>query len=100
MAEEEKGVQGTEAEAEAETGFGTGLRTKLERRTGNGGASQAEVEALRAELAASLDRERELKADLDAAQLGVARPHDAVLGGDLAARSAELDVRAARLASG
>ena len=106
---------------EAETGFGTGLRGKLEKRRepqppngavakeaeaavellgepqANGAASSDEADALRAELAASIDRERELRAELSASFS--ARDEQTAVDNDYAARSAELDVRAARLAS-
>ncbi|MGH3006633.1 MAG: hypothetical protein ACRDOS_12205, partial [Gaiellaceae bacterium] len=69
-------------ESGAETGFGTGLRTKLGRgatplpgngeaseagASANGTANEAEVIALRAELAAAMDRERGLRAEVAAA---------------------------------
>ncbi|MGH3060259.1 MAG: hypothetical protein ACRDNA_02480, partial [Gaiellaceae bacterium] len=98
---------------DAETGFGTGLRGKLEKRrepdeaadgaapeevaAASNGAGSVEADALRAELAASLDRERELRSELSAAF--EARGESAALDSDYAARTAELDVRAARLAS-
>src|ERR1043166_9402395 len=107
------------ATSDTETGFGTGLRAKLGRPTEgepeaaappapgeesfapplpatNGGASDADVEALRGALAAALARERALHADLQAAlseRPTVQQPaHD--FGPELASRTAELDERA------
>src|SRR3990172_10166827 len=110
---------------ETEKGFGTGLRAQLERRREptskgtpppaaeealaaarklvdtpppenvNGSGSDAEVEAVRAELAASLTREQELRTTL-ADQLET-REHELALDRELAARSVELDGKAARL---
>ncbi|HEX2044663.1 MAG TPA: hypothetical protein VHF23_03420, partial [Gaiellaceae bacterium] len=109
MTDEHRDVE----QSTAETGFGTGLRTKLARHApgadGNGSeggadlgrnglANEAEVIALRAELAAAIDRERGLRAEL-AAALDARSEHDAAVERDFAARSAELDVRAARLAT-
>ena len=60
-------------------------------------ASSAELDALRAELAESLDRERDLRVELAATR--ETRTENAVIDSDFAARAAELDVRAARVAS-
>jgi DNA repair exonuclease SbcCD ATPase subunit len=57
----------------------------------------AELDALRAELAASLDRERDLRVELAAAF--AERDQGIALDGDHVARSGELDLRAAKVAS-
>ena len=57
----------------------------------------AELDALRAELAAALDRERDLRIELAASF--TMRNETSALEGDYAARSAELDLRAAKIAS-
>src|ERR671929_615745 len=104
--------------AETEKGFGTGLRAQLERRretaAGKGGLkaappdvsgsvpaaptidlSDADLDALRDELAASLAREEQLRGALS----DQVAAHDRELHPqhDLAARQAELDERAGRL---
>src|SRR2546421_10035732 len=106
--------------AETEKGFGTGLRAQLERRretaAGKGGLkvanpdasgsvpaapaidiSDADLDALRDELAASLAREEQLRGALSE-QVAA---HDRELSPqhDLAARQAELDERAGRLSA-
>ena len=106
--------------SDTETGFGTGLRAKLGRSPEGetavqapavaadessapplpkaNGVPDADVEALRGELAAALARERDLQtavADLEA----TARNRMADLQVDTSGRSAELDERAARLAA-
>src|SRR6185312_9751156 len=106
--------------SDTETGFGTGLRAKLGRADGEAesqappppgdegfapplpqanGVPDADVEALRGELAAALARERDLQAaviDLET----TARNPVADFQVDTSGRSAELDERAARLAAG
>ena len=108
---------------ETEKGFGTGLRAQLERRRDtvpvdappaptdeelaaaqalaetptNGGGDGAQLEAVRAELAASLAREQDLRTALSD-QLE-AREHELDLDRDFATRAAELDGRAAKLAA-
>src|SRR5438552_12897373 len=106
--------------AETEKGFGTGLRAQLERRretaAGKGGLkaappdvsgsvpaapaidiSDADLDALRDELAASLAREEQLRGALSE-QVAA---HDRELSPqhDLAARQAELDERVGRLSA-
>src|SRR5919108_271551 len=105
--------------AETEKGFGTGLRAQLERRrepaAGNGEAARAkaapdslpatppvdvddaDLEALRSELAASLAREQQLRGALSeevAAYERELHPQH-----DVAVRQAELDERAGRLSA-
>src|SRR4051794_12884003 len=104
--------------SDTETGFGTGLRAKLGRPpegdaeaqassgdegfapplpAGNG-VPDADVEALRGELAAALARERDLQAVVvDLEQTARSRTTDFQV--DTSGRSAELDERAARLAA-
>ena len=105
---------------EIETGFGTGLRAKLGRPEVEeetpapaavaatnelpplpaNGEVNGDVEALRAELAAALERERDLRTEL-ATQAVMSAPNPELDGfeSDLAARAAELDLRAARRAA-
>src|SRR5688500_14415634 len=106
--------------SEIETGFGTGLRAKLGRpeaeeaapvvaadaATGElppypaNGEVNGDVEALRAELAAALERERDLRTELATqAVMPAPDPERDGFESDLAARAAELDLRAARLAA-
>ena len=115
MAEEQK-------RTDTETGFGTGLRAKLVQRdeADESGAAPTvataetapdlggqangdvygDVEALRAELAGALARERDLRTELAVASQPVAAVADfSPLEADLKNRSAELDARAARLAA-
>ena len=103
--------------SDTETGFGTGLRAKLGRApegeaeaqapppgdegfapplpAGNG-VPDADVEALRGELAAALARERDLQAAVaDLEQTARSRTSDFQV--NASGRSAELDERAARL---
>src|SRR5918999_2364091 len=108
---------------ETEKGFGTGLRAQLERRRDtvpveapaapsegqlaaahalaetptNGDGDDARLEAVRAELAASLAREQDLRKALSD-QLE-AREHELDLDRDFATRATELDGRAAKLAA-
>jgi chromosome segregation ATPase len=114
MAEEEK-------RTDTETGFGTGLRAKLGQRDAdesvapeavatveaapveapqaNGGVN-GDIEALRAELAAALARERDLRTELAVASQPIAPSADlSPLEAQLNTRSAELDARGARLAA-
>ena len=113
-----------DAAAETEKGFGTGLRAQLERRretTGGGAASEAksdaapkpasgipdaaplvdlesaDLEALRAELAASLAREQDLRTTLT--EQVAAYEHEPQPSQQLAERAAELDHRAGRLSA-
>src|ERR671929_942016 len=104
--------------AETEKGFGTGLRAQLERRretaAGKGGLkaappdvsgsvpaapaidiSDADLDALRDELAASLAREEQLRGALS--EQVAAHDRELHPQHDLAARQAELDERAGRL---
>src|ERR671930_1400158 len=106
--------------AETEKGFGTGLRAQLERRretaAGKGGLkavnpdasgsvpaapaidlSDADLEALRDELAASLAREEQLRGALN--EQFAAHERELHPQHDLAARQAELDERAGRLSA-
>src|ERR671936_2866857 len=93
-----------------ERGFGTGLRAKLEGGGGSGGEPEAprspgeaiaaatalpqpDVDALRAELSASLAREHELRASLNEQVDGFGRE------AENARDSAELDRRAAALSA-
>src|SRR5262245_22783897 len=108
--------------SDTETGFGTGLRAKLGRPSegeteaptpaSNGGESfasappvpqangvpDADVEALRGELAAALARERDLQTAMSDLETTV-RSRNSELHVDTSGRSAELDERAARLAA-
>src|SRR5918999_3453678 len=110
MSEEEK------QNGDTETGFGTGLRAQLERKRdpepapaapagaappslGQNGESNVELETLRGELAAALQRERDLHAALSN-QVPVQRGPDPILEQQLASRLAELDARTAKLAAG
>ena len=101
------------AHKDTETGFGTGLRAKLGRPTEaeaepqapapaedetfapppvpqSNGAPDADVEALRGELAAALSRERDLQAAvIDLEQTAKSRTSD--FGVDSTGRSADLD---------
>src|SRR3989440_70786 len=113
-----------DAAAETEKGFGTGLRAQLERRreTSGGGAASAaksdaapkpaagildaappvdlesgDLEALRAELAASLEREQDLRTTLT--EQVAAYEYEAQPSHELAERAAELDQRAGRLSA-
>src|SRR5919202_5873135 len=109
-----------EKRTETETGFGTGLRAKLGRAEQEepreapvatveaepvaapetNGVGNGDVEALRAELAAALDRERDLRTELAMAAQPVMPGADfSPLEAELKTRSAELDARAARLAA-
>ncbi|MEX2464426.1 MAG: hypothetical protein WD428_00970, partial [Gaiellaceae bacterium] len=109
MSEEEK------QSGDTETGFGTGLRAQLERRKDpepapaappgappslgqNGEAPNVELETLRGELAAALQRERDLHAALSN-QAPAQRAPDPMLEQQLAGRSAELDARAPKVAA-
>src|SRR4029079_11647783 len=106
--------------SDTETGFGTGLRAKLGRPPEGeaeaqapappgdesfapplpqaNGVPDADVEALRGELAAALARERDLQAAVaDLEQTARSRTSDFKV--DTSGRSAELDERAARLAA-
>src|ERR671938_840566 len=106
--------------AETEKGFGTGLRAQLERRretaAGKGGLkavnpdasgsvpaapaidiSDADLDALRDELAASLAREEQLRGALS--EQVAAHERELSPQQDLAARQAELDERAGRLSA-
>src|SRR5215207_4726888 len=104
---------------DTETGFGTGLRAKLEGRDhddragGNAvataplneagapeayGGSNGDVEALRAEPAAALERERELRTEL-ATQSVVPSADFSPLEAELKTRAAEFEARAALLAA-
>src|SRR2546423_6073508 len=106
--------------AETEKGFGTGLRAQLERRretaAGEGGlkaanpdasgsvpaapaidVSDADLDALRDELAASLAREEQLRGVLN--EQVAAHERDLHPQHDLASRQAELDERAGRLSA-
>ncbi|HYY33267.1 MAG TPA: hypothetical protein VE693_06730, partial [Gaiellaceae bacterium] len=106
--------------AETEKGFGTGLRAQLERRretaAGKGGSkaagpdpsgsvpaapnvdlSDADLEALRDELAASLAREEQLRGALS--EQVASHERELHPQHDLAARQAELDERAGRLSA-
>ena len=110
---------------DTEKGFGTGLRAQLARRrdaepvnmstaveetaeafeaakalaeaSANGVTSDAGVEAMRVELAASLAREEDLRATLSE-QLD-SREREVLVGHELAERAIELDNRAGRLAA-
>jgi septal ring factor EnvC (AmiA/AmiB activator) len=104
--------------SDTETGFGTGLRAKLEGRPDHDGRTggnvvatapleevgapaaygepNGDVQALRAELAAALARERDLRTEL-ATQNVLATPDLSPLEAELRTRGAELDARAARL---
>src|SRR5919109_4572181 len=108
-----------EKKSEIETGFGTGLRAKLGRGDAGDGAENVsaaladgpveapalngepngDVEALRAELAAALDRERDLRTELATQAVIVPSPEMGGLESDLATRAAEPAPRAARLAA-
>src|SRR5437879_1601625 len=102
-------------DAATEGGFGTGLRAKLE---GGGNpveeppaprspsqaiaaatpSDSSDVQALRAELSASLAREQELRTSLTD-QLEVHSRQEADVVAELGARAAELDGRAAALSA-
>src|SRR5881628_1763477 len=105
-----------EHKSEIETGFGTGLRAKLGRGDDEAGSPaptaapdgegfvhvatagpNGDVEALRAELAAALERERDLRTDL--AQSVVPVADFSADTAELKTRGADLDARAARLAA-